>query len=61
MPQSSDPRLLSAEFYWREAAKYRKLAATLTTPALKTRMLDLAHEFEQRADAAEKAPEGGRK
>ena len=37
------------EFHEREAARYRRLLANITTPALKARLAEQAEEHERRA------------
>jgi hypothetical protein len=56
MPPPPDPRSHPAAFYRREAAKLRKAAEDTTTPAVRERLLDLARDFDPRAEEAERTP-----
>jgi hypothetical protein len=46
---------LPAEYYRREAAKARRAAESVTTQAIKARLLDLARQLDERAAAADGA------
>jgi hypothetical protein len=51
-----DPAALApqpAEYYRRKAAQARQAAESVTTPAIKARLLGLARDFDQQADALE--------
>ena len=41
------------EFHEREAARFRRLLANVTTPALKARLIEQAREHERLAEALE--------
>ena len=44
-----------ADYYRRKAARAREVAAGVTTRAVKTRLLDLALEYDRLADGADSA------
>lgn len=53
VPLTADTAPLPAEHYRREAAKARKAAESVTTRAIKARLLDLARDFDRKAEEAE--------
>jgi hypothetical protein len=55
MDQSIDFSPQPAEYYRRKAARAREVAAGVTTRAVKTRLLDLALEYDRLADGADSA------
>jgi len=61
MENSTDLSPQPADYYRRKAARAREVAAGVTTRAVKTRLLDLAVEYDRLADGADNAtrpPEG---
>ena len=55
MDQSTDLSPQPAEYYRRKAARARQVAEGVTTRAVKTRLLDLALEYDRLADGADNA------
>jgi hypothetical protein len=55
MDQSIDFSPQPADYYRRKAARAREVAAGVTTRAVKTRLLDLALEYDRLADGADNA------
>ena len=55
--QPEDGTILPARFYRRKAAETRRSAKAVTTRAIKERLDNLARDFDQRADAADKGEE----
>ena len=55
MDQSTDLSPQPAEYYRRKAARARQVAEGATTRAVKTRLLDLAVEYDRLADGADNA------
>jgi len=55
MENSTDWSPQPADYYRRKAARAREVAAGVTTRAVKTRLLDLAVEYDRLADGADTA------
>jgi hypothetical protein len=55
MENSTDWSPQPADYYRRKAARAREVAAGVTTRAVKTRLLDLAVEYDRLADGADSA------
>jgi hypothetical protein len=55
MDQSTDLFSQPADYYRRKAARARQVAEGVTTRAVKTRLLDLAVEYDRLADGADTA------
>jgi hypothetical protein len=55
MDQLSDLPAQPAEYYRRKAARARQVAEGVTTRAIKTRLLELALEYDKLADGTENA------
>ena len=55
MDNSTDLSPQPAEYYRRKAARARQVAEGATTRAVKTRLLDLAVEYDRLADGADSA------
>jgi hypothetical protein len=55
MDNSTDLAPQPADYYRRKAARAREVAAGVTTRAGKTRLLDLAVEYDRLADGADSA------
>jgi hypothetical protein len=52
-----DPPLQPAEYYRRKAAEARRAAEDVTTAPIRTRLLDLARQFDRLADVTASATE----
>jgi hypothetical protein len=57
MDPSRDPSPQPAEYYRRKAAEARRAAEDVTTAPIRTRLLDMARQFDQLADATASATE----
>jgi hypothetical protein len=57
MDLSRDPPPQPAEYYRRKAAEARRAAEDVTTAPIRTRLLDMARQFDQLADATASATE----
>jgi hypothetical protein len=57
MTLSPDPPTQPAEYYRRKAAEARRVAEGVTTAPIRTRLLDMAREFDRLARATASATE----
>jgi hypothetical protein len=55
MTDPTDPTPHPVEYYRQKATQARKAAEGVTTPRIKTRLLDLARDFDRQAKALEGA------